>query len=79
MIAVKIRTLMPFPTPRSVMSSPNHMTTAVPAVMTMTMTRITQMPWLGMMVSLQPLNSAPGVRANDKIAVDWSTARPMVT
>ena len=46
------------------------MTTAVPAVITMTMTRITQMPWLGMMVSLQPLNSAPGVRAKDKIAVD---------
>jgi hypothetical protein len=30
---VKISTDMPLPTPRSVMSSPSHMITAVPAVM----------------------------------------------
>ncbi len=36
---VKIMIDMPLPTPRSVMSSPSHMITAVPAVMVMTMTR----------------------------------------
>ncbi len=30
---------MPLPMPRSVISSPNHMITAVPAVMVMTMIR----------------------------------------
>ena len=79
MIAVKISTDIPFPTPRSVMSSPNHMTTAVPAVITITMTSSTHTLSLGMIVSLQPLNSAPGVRASDKIAVDCKMARPMVT
>ena len=34
---VKISTDMPLPTPRSVISSPSHMMTAVPAVMVMTM------------------------------------------
>ena len=38
MIEVKMSSDMPLPTPRSVMSSPSHMMTAVPAVMTMTMT-----------------------------------------
>ena len=70
---------MPLPTPRSVMSSPNHMMTAVPAVMTVIITRMTQIDWLGMIDSLQPLNRAPGVRASDRIAVDWRIARPMVT
>ena len=36
---VKIRIDMPLPMPRSVISSPSHMITAVPAVMVMTMTR----------------------------------------
>ena len=36
MIEVKIRTDMPLPTPRSVISSPSHMTTPVPAVIVMT-------------------------------------------
>ena len=35
-IEVKIRTDMPLPTPRSVISSPSHMTTPVPAVIVMT-------------------------------------------
>ena len=35
-IEVKISSDMPLPLPRSVMSSPSHMITAVPAVMTMT-------------------------------------------
>ena len=33
---VKIRMDMPLPTPRSVISSPSHMMTAVPAVMVIT-------------------------------------------
>ena len=36
MIWVKIRMDMPLPTPRSVISSPSHMMTAVPAVMVIT-------------------------------------------
>ena len=36
---VKIRIDMPLPMPRSVISSPSHMITAVPAVIVMTMTR----------------------------------------
>ncbi len=36
---VKIRIDMPLPIPRSVMSSPSHMITAVPAVIVTTMTR----------------------------------------
>ena len=35
-IEVKIRTDMPLPTPRSVISSPSHITTPVPAVIVMT-------------------------------------------
>ena len=36
-IEVKIRSDMPLPMPRSVICSPSHMITAVPAVMTSTM------------------------------------------
>ena len=36
---VKIRIDMPLPMPRSVISSPSHMITAVPAVIVTTMTR----------------------------------------
>ena len=43
---VKIRIDMPLPTPRSVISSPSHMITAVPAVMVMTMTRKVWVPLL---------------------------------
>ncbi len=39
-ICTKIRSDMPLPTPRSVMSSPSHMTTAVPAVITRTISTI---------------------------------------
>ena len=38
-IDVKMRSDMPLPTPRSVMSSPSHMIRPVPAVMVMTMIR----------------------------------------
>ena len=78
MIEVKISSDMPLPTPRSVMSSPSHMITAVPAVMTMTMTMMSRAFWLGINCSLQPLKSWPGVRASDRIAVDCRMARPMV-
>ena len=40
MIDVKIRIDMPLPIPRSVISSPIHMTQAVPAVMVITITTI---------------------------------------
>lgn len=36
---VKMRIDMPLPTPRSVICSPSHMITAVPAVRVITMTR----------------------------------------
>lgn len=39
-IEVKMSSDMPLPTPRSVMSSPIHMMTPVPAVMVMTMSRM---------------------------------------
>jgi hypothetical protein len=42
-IWVKIMTDMPLPTPRSVMSSPSHMTMPVPAVMVRTMVMIGKM------------------------------------
>ncbi len=38
---VKIRIDMPLPMPRSVISSPSHMITAVPAVMVITISRAT--------------------------------------
>ena len=41
---VKIRIDMPLPMPRSVISSPNHMITAVPAVIVMTMVRKVWVP-----------------------------------
>ena len=44
MTCVKISSDMPLPTPRSVISSPNHMITAVPAVMVTTSTRNDAMP-----------------------------------
>jgi hypothetical protein len=37
MIDAKIKIDIPFPTPRSVINSPNHMISAVPAVITTTM------------------------------------------
>ena len=47
-IEVKIRTDMPLPTPRSVISSPSHMTTPVPAVIVMTrMARVSQIGHAG--------------------------------
>ncbi len=45
---VKIMTDMPLPTPRSVMSSPIHMITAVPATMAITMVAIRKTEASGM-------------------------------
>ena len=47
MIWVKISTDMPLPMPRSVMSSPSHMITVVPAAMVMTMVAIRKIDWSG--------------------------------
>ena len=61
-IEVKISSDMPLPTPRSVMSSPSHMMTLVPAVMVMTMTRMPQMPMSRVDdVAVQPLEQLAGL------------------
>jgi len=44
---VKIISDMPLPTPRSVISSPSHMMTAVPAVMQITIVAIVKTESLG--------------------------------
>ena len=46
-IEVKISSDMPLPMPRSVISSPSHMITPVPAVIVMTMTAMPVMPMSG--------------------------------
>ncbi len=46
-IEMNIRIDMPLPMPRSVMSSPSHMTVAVPAVMVTTMVMVTKIDWSG--------------------------------
>ena len=60
---VKISTDMPFPTPRSVISSPIHMMTVVPATMQITMVAMLKTPPFGISGLLlavpQPLNSVP--------------------
>ena len=59
----KIISDMPLPMPRSVTSSPIHITSAAPAVSTNTMTTRVKMfrPWLWpwMMSSVQPCSSPP--------------------
>ena len=82
-IEVKIRTDMPLPTPRSVISSPSHMTTPVPAVIVMTSVidgqRHAQLGVSGMIgKSLHwPWNSWPE-RASATNAEDCRIARPRV-
>ncbi len=74
---VKIISDMPLPTPRSVISSPSHMMTAVPAVMQMTMVPMVKTVGFGMSFSVQP-----GIRllerASAMMPVDWRMASPMV-
>ena len=68
---------MPLPTPRSVMSSPSHMITAVPAVMVMTMTRNVWVLLLCSRSSGQFCSRLPE-RASATMPVAWSSASPRV-
>src|SRR5258705_12550448 len=77
MMGVKIRTDMPLPTPRSVISSPSHMMTAVPAVMQRTMVAMVNTEEFGISAWLQFGNRLPD-RANATIPVDWRMASPIV-
>ena len=65
---VKISTDMPFPTPRSVISSPSHMMTVVPATMQITMVAMVKTESLGMIGLLpavpHPLNSVPDLASS---------------
>ena len=54
----KISSDMPLPMPRSVTSSPIHITSAAPAVITSTMTTRVKMLWLAMMSSVAALQQA---------------------
>ncbi len=74
---VKMSTDMPLPTPRSVISSPSHMMTAVPAVMQMTMVEMVNTDEFGISDLVQLGNRLPD-RANAMIPVDWRMASPMV-
>ena len=78
MIEVKISSDMPLPTPRSVMSSPSHMITAVPAVIVATIRMIVRRLSSGISWAVQPWNSWPGVRASATIPVDCRIARATV-
>ena len=77
MTCVKIMTDMPLPTPRSVISSPIHMITAVPATMVMTIVAMRKTDAFGMTDSVQPGKSVP-LRASSMYPVDCRIARPMV-
>ena len=63
MTVVKISTDMPFPTPRSVISSPIHMMTVVPATMQITIVAMLNTPPLGIsgfsVADPHPPNSVP--------------------
>ena len=63
-IWVKIRIDMPLPMPRSVISSPSHMITAVPAVMVRTMTRNVAVPslWSRLLVAARQQVAGAGQR-----------------
>src|SRR5215472_2911771 len=77
MIWVKIITDMPLPTPLSVISSPSHMITAVPAVMMMTIVVMVNTDGLGIREAEQPGISWPA-RASAMMPVDCRIARPTV-
>ena len=79
-IEVNIRTLMPLPTPRSVISSPSHMMTPVPAVMVTTMIAREFRSWWysGCWQSLPVLPNSWPDRASAMKPVDWRIASPMV-
>ena len=73
---VKIRIDMPLPTPRSVMSSPSHMMTPVPAVIVRIMTTTGKM-LLSYTRPGQPTNSW-SLTARVTKAVEFSTASTKV-
>ena len=71
---------MPLPMPRSVISSPSHMITAVPAVIVTTMTRNVEVPSSyssGNRVLSQPCSRLPE-RASATMPVACRRARPRV-
>ncbi len=74
---VKIRIDMPLPMPRSVISSPSHMITAVPAVIVMTMTRKVVVLSSCRSGFSQFCSRLP-VRASATMPVAWSSASPRV-
>src|ERR1700761_7501620 len=78
----KISTDMTLPTPRSVISSPIHMMTVVPATMVITIVAMVNTEPFGISGlelpdAPQPLNNVPD-RASSTYPVDWSRARPTV-
>ena len=73
---MKIITDMPLPTPRSVISSPSHMMTLVPAVMVRIITMIGKMS-LPYTSPGQPVNSW-SLTARVTKAVEFSTASTRV-
>ena len=77
MIEVKIISDMPLPIPRSVMSSPSHMITAVPAVMMAIIVNVIWSESSGMIGSGQPCSSWPE-RASAMMPVDCRIASPIV-
>src|ERR1700761_3798798 len=82
MTVVKISTDMTLPTPRSVISSPIHMMTVVPATMVITIVAMVNTEPFGISGlelpdAPQPLNNVPD-RASSTYPVDWSRARPTV-
>jgi hypothetical protein len=77
-IEVKIRSDIPLPTPRSVMSSPIHMINPVPAVMVMTISEIASGSVFTKIGRVQSApNSAPCLATVTKV-VDCNRARAMV-
>ena len=80
MTCVKIISDMPLPTPRSVISSPSHMMTAVPAVIVVTIVTIVKTDGLGISDWLHCStlwNSLPDL-ASATMPVDCRMARPTV-
>src|SRR5580704_7437772 len=83
MMDVNISTDMPLPTPRSVISSPIHMITAVPDTIVITMVRMVNTDGSGISgwdAGPQPLpeNAAP-VRAACTYTIAYSRPSPTVT
>lgn len=78
-IEMNIRIDMPLPMPRSVMSSPSHMTMAVPAVIVMTIVIVTKIDWSGTIwfATGQPWKRAP-LRAVATSPVPWRMASATV-